>query len=145
LADIAKRVAGIAGSTNNATFGGRGRSNSGLAGYYAGKGVGDSLTDLYGQQYNAERGRQMQAISNVPELDKTRYNAPQALISAGQNVSARPFDIAGQYGGILGNIGRLGQQSTTSGTTTGNVQNYQNDPGLIGRIANSFTNKLFGG
>lgn len=141
LADIAKRVSGIAGATTNATFGGRGRANSGLAGYYAGKAVGDSLTDMYGSVYENERGRQQTASMDAPDFEKSRYDAPQALISAGQNISSRPFDITDRYGSLLTNIAQLG------GTTeqTGKVTNYQKSPGLFGNIVNSFTNKLFPG
>lgn len=141
LADIAKRISGIAGSNVNATFGGRGRSSGGLAGTYAGKAVGDSLTDMYGSVYESERGRQQAAAGMAPQFERARYDAPQALISAGQNITARPFDLNQQYGGILANIGRLGQQGTTTGTQT----NYQQSPGLFGTIVNSLTNKLFPG
>jgi hypothetical protein len=143
LADIARRVSGIAGANVNATFGGKGRSSGGLAGYYAGKGVTDSLTDLYGQQYDNERARQQQAIAQSVGLDQQRYAAPQALISAGQNISARPFDIAQQQGGILAQIARLGGTTTSNGTTSGSATSPQD--GIIGKIANSFTNKLFPG
>lgn len=139
LSDIARRISGIAGANANATFGGKGRSGGGLAGYYSGKATTDSLTDLYGQQYDAERGRQMQAIGEAPALDQARYSAPQAQISAGQNISARPFDINQQYGGILSKISQLGQQ----GKTTGTQQDYKATNGLVGDIFNSFTNKLF--
>lgn len=140
LKDIATRVAGIAGATNNATFGGKGRTGSGLAGYYAGQGVGDSLTNLYGQNYANERSNMMTAAGQAPALDASQYLGPQALISAGQNISARPYDINQQYGGILSQIAGLGQQ----GQTTGEQQNYRQSAGLIPTIANSFTNKLFG-
>lgn len=138
LKDIATRVAGIAGATNNTTFGGKGRTGSGLAGYYAGQGVGDSLTNLYGQEYDNERTRMGQAVSAAPQLAAGSFLAPQALISAGQNVSARPYDINQQYGGILSSIAGLGQQST------GTQQNYRQSAGFIPTIANSFANKLFG-
>lgn len=142
LKDIATRISGIAGANSNATFGGRGRSGGGLAGYYGGKAVGDSLTDLYGGAYEAERGRMGQAVGQAPGLDQARYNPAQALISAGQNISARPYDINQQQGGILSQIGRLGQQGATTGNTM--QQNYTNSNGLVGSIFNSFTNKLFG-
>lgn len=140
LKDIATRVSGIAGANQNATFGGRGRSGSGLAGYYSGKAVGDSLTDMYGQVYESERGRMGAAVAAAPSLEAGRYLAPQALISAGQNISARPYDVNQQYGGILGSIAGLGQQGVSTGAQT----NYKQSSGLVGKIANSFANKLFG-
>jgi hypothetical protein len=121
-------------------FGGKGRSSGGLAGYYSGKATTDSLTDLYGQQYDQERQRQQQAIGAAPGLDQARYNGANAEITAGQAVTARPFDLNAQQGGILGNIAKLGQQ----GTTTGQQQNYNPTNGLIGDIFNAATNKLFG-
>lgn len=148
LADIAKRVSGIAGANSASMFGGRGRTGSGLAGYYAGKAVGDSLTDMYGSAYESERNRQQQAAGMAPTFDATNmergkqsYLAPQALISAGQNISARPFDVNQQQGGILSQIANLGGTTTQQGTVT----NYQQSPGLFGQIVNSFTNKLFPG
>jgi hypothetical protein len=141
LKDIATRISGIAGSNINSSFGGAGRTGSGLGGYYAGKAVGDSLTDLYGSNYAAERGRMSSAVGMAPSLEAGRYLGPQALISAGQNMSARPFDLNQQRGGILSQIASLGQQGKTQGTST----TYGYSPGLVGQIVNSFTNKLFPG
>lgn len=139
LADIAKRVSGIAGANSASMFGGRGRSGGGLAGYFAGKAVGDSLTDMYGSVYESERGRQQNAAGMAPSFEEARLTAPKALISAGQNITARPYDLNQQRTGILSQIGGMGGTSTSNGTTT----NFQNNPGLLGNIVNSFTNKLF--
>ena len=141
IADMARRAAGMAGSQASSTFSGAGRTGSGLAGYYAGKGAAEAANDLFGQNYEAERGRMSSAVGMAPTLESGRYLGPQALISAGQNISARPFDIASQYGNILSTIAQLGQQGTSDGTTT----KYGYSPGLIGGIVNSFTNKLFPG
>ncbi len=141
LKDIATRVAGIAGSNVNASFGGSGRTGSGLAGRYAGEGVGNAITDLYGRSYENERGRMSSAVGMAPGLESARFLGPQAVISAGQNVSARPFDVNQQRGGILAQIASLGQQGKTTGTAT----QYGYSPGLLGNIVNSFTNKLFPG
>lgn len=140
LKDIADRLGGIAGSTSIGQFG-SGRSDSGLSSYYAGKGGADAASELYFNNYNNERSRMSSAVGEAPALEAGRYLAPQALISAGQNVSARPFDINQQYGSILHNIGSMGQQTNATGTTT----TYGQSPGLIGGIINSFTNKLFPG
>lgn len=138
LADIAKRVGDQAFQTTNSEFGSKGRTGGGLAGYYAGKGVGDALTNLYGTEYNTERGLQAQATSQAPGFQQAQYLAPQAEISAGQNVSARPFDIANQYSGILNNIANLGGTTTSSGTSQ-----PANNGGIVGQAVSSFTNKLF--
>jgi len=141
IQDIANRSAAMAGAGANATFGGAGRTGSGLAGYYAGKGAADAANDVFYTNYNDERARQLEAAGQAPSLEAGRYLAPQALISAGQNISARPFDINSQYGGILSNIAQLGQQ----GSYTGQQTNYAHNPGIVGTILNSFTNKLFPG
>lgn len=140
IADIAHRMAGEAGAVSNASFSGAGRTGSGLAGYYAGRGAADAAGNVFNQNYQSERGRMSGAVGMAPGLEAGRYLGPQALISAGQNVSARPFDINEKYGGIMSSIAQLGQQGKTSGTQT----NYGYQQGLIGKVANSFTNKLFG-
>ena len=141
IKDIANRMAGQAGAVANASFSGSGRTGSGLAGYYAGKGAADAAGEVYNQNYQAERGRMSGAVGMAPSLEAGRYLGPQALISAGQNISARPFDLNQQYGSILSQIGQLGQQGTSQGTAT----QYGYSSGLLGKIANSFTNKLFPG
>ncbi len=140
IAEIANRMAGEAGAVSAGQFGGSGRTGSGLAGYYSGKGAAEAAGDVYAQNYSNERGRMSSAVGMAPSLEAGRYLAPQALISAGQNISARPYDLNQQYGGILSQIAGLGQQ----GKTTGKQQNYGQQQGLIGKVANSFTNKLFG-
>jgi hypothetical protein len=139
IADIAKRAAGDAGAISNSSFSGAGRTGSGLAGYYAGKGAADASGNIFYENYGDERNRMLEASGQAPSLEAGRYLGPQALISAGQNISSRPYDINSQYGNILSQIAGLGQQSTTTGkqTTTGYTG------GLIGKIADSFTNKLF--
>jgi hypothetical protein len=139
IADIAARAAGLAGANSSATFGGSGRTGSGLAGYYAGKGAADAANSIFYQNYGDERNRMLEASGQAPQLEAARYLAPQALISAGQNISARPFDLNAQQGGILSQIAQLGQQGQYSGLQ----KDFAHNPGIIGTILNSFTNKLF--
>lgn len=139
IADIAKRSAGLAGAQAGAAFGGVGRTGSGLAGYYAGQGSADAANQVFYQNYGDERNRMLEASGQAPQLEAGRYLAPQAIISAGQNISSRPFDINAQYGNILSSLAQLGGQGTMQGTTT--TKGYTG--GLIGKIADSFTNKLF--
>lgn len=136
LADIAKRIGGEAGAGVNATFGGRGRSGSGLAGYYSGKGIADAIGGVLGGAYESERGRQAQAAGLIPGIQAASLVGPSALIEAGKGISARPYDINAQRGGILAQIGGLGQQS--QGTTTA-----PKSGGLLRTIGNSFVNSLF--
>ena len=140
LKDIANRLGGIAGSTSIGQFG-SGRSDSGLSSYYAGKGAADASGEIYANNYANERANMGAAASRAPSLESARYLAPQAMISAGQNVSSRPFDLNQQQAGILHSIGSMGQTTTANGTTA----TYGQSPGLIGGIINSFTNKLFPG
>lgn len=141
LRDIATRISGIAGANSNATFGGRGRSSSGLAGYYSGKAVGDSLTDMYGTNYANERGRMLQAAGLVPQFEEAKYTPAQAMISAGSTITNQPYERNAQQAGILAQIGSLGRQGTES--TNATTQNYRQSSGLIGKIADSLTNRLF--
>jgi len=134
LADIAKRVGAGALQTINTTFGGGGRTGSGLHATYAGEGVGNALTDLYGSVYESERSRQDGAIARAGTVDASRYTAPNALIEAGKGISARPFDIANSYGGILSSLAGLG--GTTSGTTTGKTTGVSQNKGVFGSIQN---------
>lgn len=139
IADIAKRMAGLAGAGVASEFEGAGRTGSGLAGYYAGKGMADAAGDVFYKNYSDERDRMLTAAGEAAQLEGSRYLGPQALISAGQNISARPYDINAQYGNILAQIAQLGQQ----GTTTGKRTDIGYTGGLVGKIADSFTNKLF--
>lgn len=141
IKEIADRMGGVAAATSNASFGGAGRTGSGLAGYYSGKGAAEATGEVYNNNYQNERGRMSSAVGMAPSLESARYLGPQALISAGQNISARPLDINQQYGGILSQIAQLGQQGKTTGTQT----TYGYSPGLVGQVVNSFTNKLFPG
>lgn len=143
LADIASRMGGAAASASNLTFGGHGRTGSGLHEQNFNTGVASAVGDVYNTNYQNERQRMSGAVGMAPGLEQGRYTTPQAMISAGQNISARPFDIAQQYGGILGGIAGLGGTQTTNGTQT--QQNYKQSSGLLGTIANSFVNKLFPG
>lgn len=141
LAAIGNTVGSQAAQIENNQFGGStGRSNSGLAGYYSGQGVGTALTNLYGSEYNSERANQMSAINEAPTYQQSQYLAPQAEISAGQNVSARPFDIANQYSSILDNIANLG--GTTTSTGTSQTQGASNG-GLLGSIVSNVAGALF--
>lgn len=143
LKAIADRMGGAAGAAANATFGGHGRVGSGLHQQILGQGVANAVGDVYNTNYQNERGRMSSAVGMAPSLEQARYTTPQAMISAGQNISSRPFDIASQYGGLLGGIAGLGGTQNTTGTQS--QQNYQNGSGLLGKIANSFVNKLFPG
>lgn len=136
LADIARRIGGEAGAGVNATFGGRGRSGSGLAGYYSGKGIADAIGGVLGGAYDNERNRQLAAAGMIPGQQAASLVGPSALIEAGKGITARPYDINTQRGGVLAQIGNLGQQTTGSTTAP-------KSGGLLRTIGNSFVNQLF--
>lgn len=144
LKAIADRVGGETLSKISAQFGGAGRTGSGLSGYYAGQGVSASINDLYNSNYQSERARQQQSIGMAGELDQSRYNGAQALISAGQNISARPYDLAGEYTDILAKIGAMGGITTgtgnMSGTSTGSSVGQAESSGIIGGTLKTFAN-----
>lgn len=137
LKDIAERVGGQAMKAINQTFGGSGRTGSGLHAQNAGEGIGNALTDLYGRNYANERGLQQNAVGMAPSLEGMRYMGPSAMIEAGKNISARPFDIASQYTNLLNNTASLGGTTQQSGMT----KNSDASKGIFGKI----TNRLFGG
>lgn len=145
LQDIAKRMGGEAMAGANASFGGRGRTGGGLNQYYVGQGVAGAVGDVYGSAYESERDRMLSAAGMAPSLAAGKLIGPQALIDAGMSQSARPYDLAAQYGGILSGIAGLGGTSAgtmdSSGTTV--QKNYKQSGGLLGKIANHFVNKLF--
>lgn len=140
ISAIAQRAAGMAGSDAFSTFSGAGRTGSGLAGYYAGRGAAEAANDVFYQNYSDERSRQLQAAGQAAQLEAARYLGPQAMISAGQNISARPFDINQQYGSILSRIAQLGGTQTARGNST----TYGSTGGLLGKIADAFTGALLG-
>jgi hypothetical protein len=48
------------------------------------RGLGDVSTQMYGQAYETDRNRQMQAIGMAPELSQAGYGDAAQLLSAGQ-------------------------------------------------------------
>lgn len=141
LADIASRVAGTTMANINSTFGGSGRTGSGLHAIYAGQGVGNALTDLYGENFARERGYQEQAISRAPMLDAARYLPAEAMISAGESISARPFDLLAAQGGILANIAGLGGTTQTDAFEKSRSKGNAEKAGAFGTFGNKL---LFG-
>lgn len=136
LKSIAERISGIAGAKSQAMFGGSGRTGGGLAAYYGNKGVTDSLTELYGDNYARERGFQEAAKGTTRDLAAANLGNAGAIKAVGQEVTNRPFDRNLQHGGILTQIGNMGKEGTTT--------EYKQTRGLFGDIFNSLINKSFG-
>jgi hypothetical protein len=66
------------GAVNSGSFG-----NSGLQEQFQ-KGLGDVATNMYGQAYEGDRSRQMQAIGMAPTFGNQAYTDASQLLSAGQ-------------------------------------------------------------
>lgn len=68
------------GAVNSGSFG-----NSGLQEQFQ-KGLGDVATSMYGQAYDQDRARQMQAIGMAPEFGNQAYIDAEKLMGAGQTL-----------------------------------------------------------
>lgn len=135
LADIARRISGMAGAQSQAMFGSSGRTGSGLAGYHGGKAVTDSLTDLFGSVYQQERGFQENAKQMVPGLVGVNTGNAGTLYDLGREINERPLERNAQYGGILRSIAGLGGDTTST--------EYKQTRGLFGDILNAGVNAFF--
>jgi hypothetical protein len=97
--------------------------------YGLGENLGNLATDIYGGNYQQERGREMQALGLLPQTEQTLYQPANQLLAAGtlqqsqqQNVldamfqnALRKFQIPqqalSQFGSLLGQaVGGTGQQ-----------------------------------
>lgn len=65
-------------AVNSGSFG-----NAGLTEQF-GKQLGDVATSMYGQAYDQDRARQMQAIGMAPQFGNQAYSDAQQLLNAGQ-------------------------------------------------------------
>lgn len=105
--------------------------NSGIAEAAAGK-MGDVATQMYGQAYDGDQGRRMQAIGMAPTFGNAAYNDASQLMRAGQmmqdqqqqglDFNYNQFQEAGnlpykQLAAMSGVFGSqpFGSKSTTSG------------------------------
>lgn len=68
------------GAINSGSFG-----NSGVQEVYA-KQLGDTASQMYGQAYDGDQARQMQAISMAPQFGNQAYQDASQLMSAGQTL-----------------------------------------------------------
>lgn len=68
---------------NNAAFNSGSYGNSGLMEAY-GKALGDTAGNMYGQQYNADQARRLQAAQMAPTFGNAAYTDADKLMGAGQ-------------------------------------------------------------
>lgn len=98
----------------NATFGASGRSHGGLAALLSSQGVGDALGQFYGNMYEGERGRQMQAIGMAPTFAQDEFTGINNLLPAVNNASMMPLNTANSYAQGMGNL--IAPYATTNTT-----------------------------
>lgn len=105
----------------NATFGAGGRTGSGAHSMAMGQGLADLATGIYGNNYNQERGYQMDALQGAPGLAAQDYFDINQLGQAGANndayAQAKLDDAWMRYYQPLKVVNMLagkGGQSTTS-------------------------------
>jgi hypothetical protein len=116
-------------AVNSGSFG-----NAGLAEQY-GKQMGDVATQMYGQAYDQDRARQMQAIGMAPQFGNLAYDDAAKLMSAGQTLQDQqqqgldfnyqqsteakqdPYRKLAAMGGVFGT--NLGQSATTTQSSGG--------------------------
>ena len=80
---VSKAQQSVLGNANAAGARSGSFGNSGIA-ETAAKQMGDVATNMYGQQYNADQGRRMQAIGMAPTFGNASYQDAQQLMNAGQ-------------------------------------------------------------
>lgn len=123
------RAADQVTSSVNGNFAQAGRYGSGAHTASLTEGLGNMATDLYGGAYEADRGRQMQAIGMAPEFAQQDYADAGQMMNAGQILQDQqqqnldygyeqyqeqenlPYKQLAALGGVFGS--NLGGQSTT--------------------------------
>lgn len=114
-----------------------------------GKTLDDLATGIYGGNYQVERGRQTDAINQVPTLMNAAFIKPNALIAAGDRMQGQAQNEIGDkvarynynrdaptaalntyLGQIQGNYGQSGT-TTTQGTMTQQTPYYTNPAASI--------------
>lgn len=116
-------------AVNSGSFG-----NSGLQEQYT-KQLGDVATQMYGQAYDGDRARQMQAIGMAPQFGNQAYTDAQQLMNAGQTIQDQsqqyldfqyqqsmearddPYRKLAAMGGVFGS--NLGQSASTTQSSGG--------------------------
>lgn len=84
LDSMYQQAAGNVSNSVNSQFANAGRYGSGAHTEALTKGLGDMATNLYGGAYEADRGRQMQAIGMAPTFGNQAYQDASQMLNAGQ-------------------------------------------------------------
>lgn len=123
----------------NKTFGGAGRTGSGLNEWYGGQGVAQAENTLLSNEYGTNVGATMNAIQAAPQSVTSSLAIPEALISAGTAQSMRPYELNQNLGGILTQLAGLG--GTTNTQMQSEATAMAQSGGILGQIMN---NLVFG-
>lgn len=126
---VNKAQQGVLGNANAAAARSGSFGNSGIA-EQAARQMGDLATNMYGQQYNADQSRRMQAIGMAPTFGDAAYRDASQLMNAGQVMQDQqqqnldfnygqfqeaqnlPYKQLGAMSGVFGS--NLGGSSTTT-------------------------------
>jgi hypothetical protein len=89
LAQTADRIGQQTGAQLASSFGGSGRSGSGLAALLGGQGIGDALSTFYGNQYNNDQQLRASALTNAAQMQQSGItNAAQLSQQGTQSAAA---------------------------------------------------------
>lgn len=80
---VNKAQTSVLGTANQAAARSGSFGNSGIA-EQAARQMSDVATQMYGQQYNADQGRRLQAVGMAPTFGNAAYQDAQQLMNAGQ-------------------------------------------------------------
>lgn len=129
------RAADQVTSSVNGNFAQAGRYGSGAHTASLTEGLGNMATDIYGGAYEADRGRQMQAIGMAPEFAQQDYADAGQMMNAGQILQDQqqqnldygyeqyqeqenlPYKQLAAMGGVFGS--NLGSSATTQSSGGG--------------------------
>lgn len=136
---VGRQFQNITAPTTDSLFAANGRTDSGArynAQHNNDMGLGTTLdnlaTGIYGGNYQAERGHQMQTQALAPQIEQSRYIDPTAQVNAGGAMQAQdqkqlsdkvnrfnfnqtsPWQTLGLYKSMID--GSYGQSGTTTGT-----------------------------
>lgn len=139
LMDALQRGAGEIQTRAGLGAAGAGRYGSGAAGRAAGDAIGDYYRQALQGNYEAERGRQMQASGLMQGLLGTQLNAAQGLAGVeGANIANR-LNASGQEAGLLGQGLQRNLQAAALAPTT-DAARY-NDANMLREVGAAYEGK----
>lgn len=116
----------------NKTFGGAGRTGSGLNEWFGAQGAAQAENQLLSNEYNTNVGATINAITGAPSNVNASMLYPEAQIAAGTEQTLRPFQLNQNLGGILAQLAQLGGTTNTQQQTQETA--LQQTGGILGQI-----------